>query len=163
MPKCPRCQKEVYFGKGSLRPPQPPQPGHLSGTDAALAGLWVLRAPRLLAPILRTPSLRIPGVSQSCSALRWGAPRCPGWVILWTHPKGMPGCRPGVLPAQPHFLPRAARSPEPVRSPKAQLVKLAVLKAWAGEASTLLMANWQILPPGKCLGQWVAHTLFCVV
>lgn len=90
MPKCPRCQKEVYFGKGFL--PLPSRP-HREGTCRApmlpLAGLWVLRAPRLLgAPILRTPSLQIPGVSQSCSPLRCGSPGCPGWVILQIHPQG---------------------------------------------------------------------------
>lgn len=44
MPKCPRCQKEVYFGKGFLP---------LPGTGA---GLWVLYC----------TSLQIAGVSQSC-------------------------------------------------------------------------------------------------
>lgn len=79
MPKCPRCQKEVYFGKGFLPRPSRPASGHLPGTDAAL---WVLWAPRLLAPMLRTPSLQIPGLSQNGSALCCGFPGWPGWVML---------------------------------------------------------------------------------
>lgn len=123
MPKCPRCQKEVYFGKGFLSLPSRPHPG-------GHAGLYILWAPRLLAPILRSPSLQTPGISQSCSALRCGSPGCPGWVSLQIHPQGdawlqTVGCAGffhSSMEAQPHFLPSTARSPEPVWSPKAQLV-----------------------------------------
>lgn len=50
--------------------------------------------------------------------------------------RGLHGCFQSSKRAQPHFLPHTAPSPEPLWSPKGQLVKPAALKAWAGEAIT---------------------------
>lgn len=63
MPKCPRCQKEVYFGKGILHP-HPFQP---LGTPI----LWVLGTPIAPTPVLQVlgvpPALWLPWVTPKCT------------------------------------------------------------------------------------------------
>lgn len=112
MPKCPRCQKEVYFGKGFLLPP--PRGPHSAGT-AGLSGCSCWGA-----PMLHPAEVWVPGTPQCLqvpvhpsNANSWGASKlCT--PVLW--------------------VPRAAWVGDPVNAPK----EVSRCRVWAAAGTPTL-------------------------
>lgn len=74
MPKCPRCQKEVYFGKGFPLPPRPPP----ARGDRRAVGLLKPGCPGA-APCRISGRRGTPVLTGPCAPRRrwsWVAPRC---------------------------------------------------------------------------------------
>lgn len=111
MPKCPRCQKEVYFGKGCLPPPSIPHPpAPASYPRAACPGCCrLLRCPTTVHPCamspwraldgpLNPPEERSCGVPPTCP---WGAQHSASALLSPCSPTGPAGCLAAVR-CSPH-------------------------------------------------------------
>lgn len=110
------------------------------------------------APKLRTPAPWVPRVGGPINPPKEKVPYGMVWGAVGT-PSLHTGPRHG-MEAQPYFLPSVTRSSMAVWSPKARSAQPTALKVWAGKQAP---SQGQVLHLGTFLGQWVAHTLSCVV